>query len=222
MSAGGPSWHGGTEPHRRDAANAAHLSPGQPLDAGSAAYEERTATGIRGREVELSCRMAAPAVVFWSFTAMGSAGPPRAVAVGSGPEVVVAPGAGALGRVTLRNGTLELRELRTAAAGRFLCQGLFPEWGRLRVGYAAVMLRVLGKVSLLPVLCTAPLANSPRCWLLPDHEEPHWAVKCPTSQHNSALGNIATHWPTPLPSHQPHSSSLATSCLPPLANLVSR
>lgn len=73
-------------------------------------------------------------------------------------------GAGALGRVTLRNGTLELRELRTAAAGRFLCQGLFPEWGRLRVGYAAVMLRVLGKVSLPPALCAAPLANGPHCW----------------------------------------------------------
>ncbi|XP_042687778.1 V-set and immunoglobulin domain-containing protein 10-like 2 [Centrocercus urophasianus] len=134
------------------------MAVGQPLDAGSAAYEERTATGIRGREVELSCGMAAPAVVFWSFTAMGSAGPPRAVAVGSGPEVVVAPGAGALGRVTLRNGTLELRELRTAAAGRFLCQGLFPEWGRLRVGYAAVMLRVLVPVSKPFVRLTAAAA----------------------------------------------------------------
>jgi len=151
-------------PHRRNAAGTARLSAGQPLDAGSAAYEERTVTGIRGRAVELSCGSAAPAVVFWSFTAAGSAGPPRAVAVGSGPEAAVAPGAGALGRVTLRNGTLELRELRTAAAGRFLCQGLFPEWGRLRVGYAAVMLRVLGKVSLPPALCAAPLANGPHCW----------------------------------------------------------
>lgn len=160
----------GAAPPRRG--DTARLSPGQPLDAGSAAYEERTVTGIRGRAAELSCGLAAPAVVFWSFTAMGSAGPPRAVAVGSGPEVVVAPGAGALGRVTLRNGTLELRELRTAAAGRFLCQGLFPEWGRLRVGYAAVMLRVLGKVSLPPALCAAPLADSPHCWVLPDRAEP--------------------------------------------------
>eukprot|EP00076_Gallus_gallus_P029485 XP_015153587.1 V-set and immunoglobulin domain-containing protein 10-like 2 isoform X3 [Gallus gallus] len=134
------------------------MAVGQPLDAGSAAYEERTVTGIRGRAVELSCGSAAPAVVFWSFTAAGSAGPPRAVAVGSGPEAAVAPGAGALGRVTLRNGTLELRELRTAAAGRFLCQGLFPEWGRLRVGYAAVMLRVLVPVSKPFVRLTAAAA----------------------------------------------------------------
>ncbi|XP_072210946.1 V-set and immunoglobulin domain-containing protein 10-like 2 [Excalfactoria chinensis] len=134
------------------------VAAGQPLDAGSAAYEERTVTGIRGRAVELSCGTAAPAVVFWSFTATGSAGPPRAVAVGSGPEAAVAPGAGALGRVALRNGTLELRELRTAAAGRFLCQGLFPEWGRLRVGYAAVMLRVLVPVSKPFVRLTAAAA----------------------------------------------------------------
>ncbi|XP_015739534.1 V-set and immunoglobulin domain-containing protein 10-like 2 isoform X2 [Coturnix japonica] len=134
------------------------VAAGQALDAGTAAYEERTVTGIRGRAVELSCGSAAPAVVFWSFTALGSAGPPRAVAVGSGAEAAVAPGAGALGRVTLRNGTLELRELRGNAAGRFLCQGLFPEWGRLRVGYAAVMLRVLVPVSKPFVRLTAAAA----------------------------------------------------------------
>uniref|UniRef100_A0A8C3EEK4 V-set and immunoglobulin domain containing 10 like 2 n=1 Tax=Corvus moneduloides TaxID=1196302 RepID=A0A8C3EEK4_CORMO len=121
------------------------LAGGQPLAAGEAAYEEWRATGVRGRAVELSCGPAAaapPAVVFWSFTPRGE-GLPRAVAVGSGREVAVAPGTGMLGRVTLRNGTLELRELRVAAQGRFLCQGLFPERGRLRVGYAAVLLRVL-------------------------------------------------------------------------------
>ncbi|KAM6107609.1 LOW QUALITY PROTEIN: V-set and immunoglobulin domain-containing protein 10-like 2 [Pterocles gutturalis] len=128
------------------------LAGGQRLAGGEAAYEERTVTGIRGRAVELSCGAVAvpPAVVFWSFTATvttGDAGPPRAVAVGSGQEVAVAPGAGTLGRVTLRNGTLELRELRAGAQGRFLCQGLFPERGRLRVGYAAVLLRVLVPVS---------------------------------------------------------------------------
>ncbi|XP_066837182.1 V-set and immunoglobulin domain-containing protein 10-like 2 [Anser cygnoides] len=121
--------------------------PAQPLDAGSASYEERTVTGVRGRAVELSCGPAVPAVVFWSFTAAGSTGPPRAVAVGSGLEAAVAPGAGALGQASLCNGTLELRELRAAAAGRFFCQGLFPEPGRLRVGYAAVLLRVLVPVS---------------------------------------------------------------------------
>ncbi|KAM6234881.1 LOW QUALITY PROTEIN: V-set and immunoglobulin domain-containing protein 10-like 2 [Spheniscus humboldti] len=128
------------------------LAGGQPLAAGEAAYEERTVTGVRGRAAELSCgptAAAAPVVVFWSFTAAatGVSGPPRAVAVGSGREVAVAPGAGTLGRVTLRNGTLELWELRAAAQGRFLCQGLFPERGRLRVGYAAVLLRVLVPVS---------------------------------------------------------------------------
>lgn len=102
-------------------------------------------TGVRGRAVELSCGPTVPAVVFWSFTAAGSTGPPQAVAVGSGLEAMVAPGVGALGQASLLNGTLELRELRTAAAGRFFCQGLFPEPGRLRVGYAAVLLRVLGK-----------------------------------------------------------------------------
>ncbi|XP_039577661.1 V-set and immunoglobulin domain-containing protein 10-like 2 isoform X3 [Passer montanus] len=125
------------------------LAGGQPLAAGEAAYEEWRATGVRGRAVELSCgppAAAPPAVVFWSFTPQGE-GLPRAVAVGSGREVAVAPGTGALGRVTLRNGTLELRELREAAQGRFLCQGLFPERGRLRVGYAAVLLRVLVPVS---------------------------------------------------------------------------
>ncbi|KAM6045023.1 LOW QUALITY PROTEIN: V-set and immunoglobulin domain-containing protein 10-like 2 [Theristicus caerulescens] len=125
------------------------LAGAQPLAAGEAAYEERTVTGVRGRAVELSCGPAAsapPAVVFWSFAVEGS-GPPRAVAVGSGREAAVATGAGTLGRVSLRNGTLELRELRAAAQGRFLCQGLFPEPGRLRVGYAAVLLRVLVPVS---------------------------------------------------------------------------
>ncbi|XP_064029119.1 V-set and immunoglobulin domain-containing protein 10-like 2 [Pogoniulus pusillus] len=125
--------------------------PGQLLASGEAAYEERTVTGVRGRAVELSCGRAAaaapPAVVFWSFAAAAGSGPPLAVAVGSGWEVAVAPEAGTLGRVTLRNGTLELRELRVAARGRFLCQALFPELGRLRVGYAAVLLRVLVPVS---------------------------------------------------------------------------
>lgn len=138
-------------------------------------------TGVRGRAVELSCgpaaASAAPAVVFWSFT---GSGPPRAVAVGSGGEVVVAPGAGTLGRVTLRNGTLELRELRAAAQGRFLCQGLFPERGRLRIGYAAILLRVLGKplagrpcreASPRP-LASLPLADMAR----------YWPTKGPTSQ----------------------------------------
>ncbi|XP_027555059.1 V-set and immunoglobulin domain-containing protein 10-like 2 isoform X3 [Neopelma chrysocephalum] len=125
------------------------LAGGQPLVAGEAAYEEWQVTGVRGRAVEMSCGLVAaapPAVVFWSFTPRGE-GPPRAVAVGTGRDVVVAPGTGTLGRVTLRNGTLELRELRVAAQGRFLCQGLFPERGRLRVGYAAILLRVLVPVS---------------------------------------------------------------------------
>ncbi|KAM6295718.1 LOW QUALITY PROTEIN: V-set and immunoglobulin domain-containing protein 10-like 2 [Aegotheles albertisi] len=124
------------------------LAGGQPLVAEPAAYEEWMVTGVRGGAVELSCgpaMVAAPAVVFWSFA--GATGPPRAVAVGSGPEAAVAPGAGALGRVSLSNGTLELRELRVGARGRFLCQGLFPERGRLRPRYAAVLLRVLVPVS---------------------------------------------------------------------------
>lgn len=125
-------------------------------------------TGVRGRAVELSCgpAAAAPAVVFWSFAAGGS-GPPRAVAVGSGPEVAVAPGAGTLGRVSLRNGTLELRELRAGAQGRFLCQGLFPQRGRLRAGYAAVLLRVLGKPLATPGALLAPswpASRSPGLW----------------------------------------------------------
>ncbi|XP_069737900.1 V-set and immunoglobulin domain-containing protein 10-like 2 [Phaenicophaeus curvirostris] len=135
---------------------------GQPLAAGEAGYEEWAVTGVQGRAVELSCgRVAAapPAVVFWSFVAEPEgSGPPRAVAVGSGREVAVAPGAGTLGRVTLRNGTLELRELRAAAQGRFLCQGLFPERGRLHVGYAAVLLRVLVPVSKPFVRPTAAVA----------------------------------------------------------------
>ncbi|KAJ7415964.1 titin-like protein [Willisornis vidua] len=119
------------------------LAGGQPLVAGEAAYEEWQVTGVRGRAVQLSCGLVAPpAVVFWSFTPRGE-GPPRAVAVGSGQDVAVAPGAAMLGQVMLHNGTLELRELRVAAQGRFLCQGLFPERGQLRVGYAAILLRVL-------------------------------------------------------------------------------
>ncbi|XP_068023367.1 V-set and immunoglobulin domain-containing protein 10-like 2 [Melanerpes formicivorus] len=138
------------------------LAGGQLLAGDEAAYEERTVTGVRGRAVELSCgrpAAAPPAVVFWSFAAAAGSGPPRAVAVGSGWEVAVAPGAGSLGRVALRNGTLELRELRVAARGRFLCQGLFPERGRLRVGYAAVLLRVLVPVSkpfVRPTAAAAP------------------------------------------------------------------
>ncbi|KAM6238351.1 LOW QUALITY PROTEIN: V-set and immunoglobulin domain-containing protein 10-like 2 [Porphyrio hochstetteri] len=139
------------------------LAGGQPLAADEAAYEERTVTGVRGQTVELSCGPVAsspPAVVFWSFTSTmaGGSGSPRAVVVGSGQEVVVAPGTGTLGRVTLRNGTLELRELRAAAQGRFLCQGLFPKQGRLRVGYAAVLLRVLVPVSQPFVRATAAAA----------------------------------------------------------------
>ncbi|XP_026719367.1 V-set and immunoglobulin domain-containing protein 10-like 2 [Athene cunicularia] len=37
--------------------------------------------------------------------------------------------------------------LTVSGLGRFLCQGLFPERGRLHVGYAAVLLRVLVPVS---------------------------------------------------------------------------
>ncbi|XP_030320502.1 LOW QUALITY PROTEIN: V-set and immunoglobulin domain-containing protein 10-like 2 [Calypte anna] len=124
------------------------LVGGQPLGAVSGNYEERRVTGVRGQAVELRCGPPGltPSVVFWSFT--GGPGPPRAVAVGNGAEVAVAPGAGALlGRVTLSNGSLELRELRVGAHGRFLCQGLFPEPGHLRVGYGAVLLSVLVPVS---------------------------------------------------------------------------
>ncbi|KAM9369936.1 LOW QUALITY PROTEIN: V-set and immunoglobulin domain-containing protein 10-like 2 [Phaethornis superciliosus] len=124
------------------------LVGGQPLSAVPGNYEERRVTGVRGQAVELRCGPPGlnPSVVFWSFT--GGPGPPRAVAVGNGPEVLVAPGAVALlGRVTLSNGSLELRELRVGAHGRFLCQGLFPEPGHLRVGYGAVLLNVLVPVS---------------------------------------------------------------------------
>lgn len=167
---------------------------GQPLAAGEAAYEEWRATGVRGRAVELSCGPAAaapPAVVFWSFTPQGE-GLPRAVAVGSGREVAMAPGTGMLGRVTLRNGTLELRELRVAAQGRFLCQGLFPERGRLRVGYAAVLLRVLGKSLAVanlggPAGQQQPASHSSRSWSSP--------APCP-------VANRAIHWPTKHPPSQ--------------------
>lgn len=118
--------------------------------------------------MELSCgppAAAPPAVVFWSFTPQGE-GLPRAVAVGSGREVALAPGTALLGRVTLRNGTLELRELRVGAQGRFLCQGLFPERGRLRVGYAAVLLRVLGKCLAVANL-RGPAGQQQPAWLSP-------------------------------------------------------
>ncbi|KAK2517813.1 hypothetical protein Q9966_014550 [Columba livia] len=127
------------------------LAGGQHLPGGD---KEVTVTGVRGRAVELSCGTGPvePSVVFWSFAPgatwpLVTTGPPRAVAASQGREVMVAPGAGTLGRVTLRAGTLELRELRAGAQGRFLCQGLFPERGRQRLGYHSVLLRVLVPVS---------------------------------------------------------------------------
>ncbi|XP_067166123.1 V-set and immunoglobulin domain-containing protein 10-like 2 [Apteryx mantelli] len=112
------------------------------------AYEERTVTGVRGRAVELGCGPPGAAVVFWSFAGPpGAPEPPRAVAVAAGGRAALAPGAGALGRPSVRNGTLRLGRLRPAAQGRFLCQALRPERGRLRAAYAAVRLRVLVPVS---------------------------------------------------------------------------
>lgn len=117
------------------------LSPGQPDE------EAASVQGVRGGSVELACGSPpAPAVVFWSFTPLGSR-IPRPVAVASGAEFEVEAGALALGAVSLRNGSLVLGELREAARGHFLCQALHAAaaGGRLHTAYSHFSLAVLGE-----------------------------------------------------------------------------
>ncbi|XP_032625924.2 V-set and immunoglobulin domain-containing protein 10-like 2 [Chelonoidis abingdonii] len=81
-------------------------------------------------------------VVFWSFTKRGSL-VPRAVAISNGIESKVEKASVALGQVSLRNGTLEVSDLQTAAQGRFMCQAMFEEDGEIKAGYFYIELVVL-------------------------------------------------------------------------------
>lgn len=122
------------------------LSPGQTDE------EVASVQGVRGGSVELACGSPpAPLVAFWTFTPLGSR-IPRTVAVTSGAEVKVEAGALALGTVSLRNGSLVLRELREAARGHFLCQALHTTGGRLHTTYSHFSLAVLGEAQQGPGL----------------------------------------------------------------------
>ncbi|KYO35795.1 hypothetical protein Y1Q_0010215 [Alligator mississippiensis] len=85
-------------------------------------------------------------VVFWSFTKQGSL-IPRAVAISNGIESKVEKASVVLGQVSLRNGTLEVRDLQTAAEGHFMCQAMYEEEEEIRVGYFYIELVVLVPVS---------------------------------------------------------------------------
>ncbi|CAK6440325.1 unnamed protein product [Pipistrellus nathusii] len=120
--------------------------------------EVASVQGVRGGSVELACGSPpAPAVVFWSFTPLGSR-IPRPVAVASGAEFEVEAGASALGAVSLRNGSLVLGELREAARGHFLCQALHAAavGGRLHTAYSHFSLAVLVPVSKPQVRLSEP------------------------------------------------------------------
>ncbi|XP_067422909.1 V-set and immunoglobulin domain-containing protein 10-like 2 [Emydura macquarii macquarii] len=115
----------------------------QLLHPGDATYEEQTVRGVRHRSVQLGCGdVGSPLVVFWSFTKLGSL-VPRAVAISNGLESKVETAAAALGQVSLRNGTLEVSDLQTAAEGRFMCQVMYEEAGEIKVGYFYIELVVL-------------------------------------------------------------------------------
>ncbi|XP_074832839.1 V-set and immunoglobulin domain-containing protein 10-like 2 [Carettochelys insculpta] len=81
-------------------------------------------------------------VVFWSFTKLGSV-VPRAVAISNGVEAKVEKASAVLGQVRLRNGTLEVSDLQTAAQGHFMCQAMYEEDGEIKVGYFYIELVVL-------------------------------------------------------------------------------
>ncbi|KAM7137791.1 V-set and immunoglobulin domain-containing protein 10-like 2 [Macrochelys suwanniensis] len=115
----------------------------QLLHPGDATYEEQAVRGVRHRSVQLACGdVVSPMVVFWSFTKLGSL-VPRAVAISNGVESKVEKASAALGQVSLRNGTLEVSDLQTAAQGRFMCQVMYEEDGEIKVGYFYIELVVL-------------------------------------------------------------------------------
>ncbi|XP_075765385.1 V-set and immunoglobulin domain-containing protein 10-like 2 [Pelodiscus sinensis] len=121
----------------------ASFPPAQLLHPGDATYEEQAVRGVRHQAVQLACgNVVSPMVVFWSFTKLGSL-VPRAVAISNGLEAKVEKAAAALGQVNLRNGTLELSNLQTAAQGRFMCQAMYEEDGEIKVGYFYIELVVL-------------------------------------------------------------------------------
>ncbi|XP_006034393.1 V-set and immunoglobulin domain-containing protein 10-like 2 [Alligator sinensis] len=117
----------------------------QLLHPGDAKYEEQMVKGVHGLSVQLACGdVVSPMVVFWSFTKQGSL-IPRAVAISNGIESKVEKASVVLGQVSLRNGTLEVRDLQTAAEGHFMCQAMYEEEEEIRVGYFYIELVVLGK-----------------------------------------------------------------------------
>ncbi|XP_019402439.1 PREDICTED: carcinoembryonic antigen-related cell adhesion molecule 5 [Crocodylus porosus] len=119
----------------------------QLLHPGDAKYEEQMVKGVRGLSVQLACGdVVSPMVVFWSFTKQGSL-IPRAVAISNGIESKVEKASVVLGQVSLRNGTLEVRNLQTAAEGHFMCQAMYEEEEEIRVGYFYIELVVLVPVS---------------------------------------------------------------------------
>ncbi|XP_037738015.2 V-set and immunoglobulin domain-containing protein 10-like 2 [Chelonia mydas] len=119
----------------------------QLLHPGDAKYEEQAMRGVRHRSVQLTCGdVVSPMVVFWSFTKLGSL-VPRAVAISNGIESKVEKASAALGQVSLRNGTLEVSDLQTAAQGHFMCQAMYEEDGEIKVGYFYIELVVLVPVA---------------------------------------------------------------------------
>ncbi|XP_038236329.1 V-set and immunoglobulin domain-containing protein 10-like 2 [Dermochelys coriacea] len=115
----------------------------QLLHPGDAKYEEQAVRGVRHRSVQLACGdVVSPMVVFWSFTKLGSL-VPRAVAISNGIESKVEKASAALGQVSLRNGTLEVSDLQTAAQGHFMCQAMYEEDGEIKVAYFYIELVVL-------------------------------------------------------------------------------
>lgn len=118
---------------------------GQLLPLEDAKYEEHVVRGVQDRSVQLTCGdVLLPLIVFWSFTRLGSR-TPKAVAISNGQESKVEKASAALGDVRMRNSSLEIRNLRTAAEGHFMCQAMYEAEGEIQVTYFYIELVVLGK-----------------------------------------------------------------------------
>ncbi|XP_070621736.1 V-set and immunoglobulin domain-containing protein 10-like 2 [Erythrolamprus reginae] len=116
---------------------------GQLLPLEDAEYDEQVVKGVHNRSVMLTCGVIVqPLVVFWSFTKPGSL-IPRAVALSNGLESKIEKASAILGEISLRNSTLEIKKLRQAAEGHFMCQALYEMDGEIKVAYSYTELLVL-------------------------------------------------------------------------------
>ncbi|XP_066495692.1 V-set and immunoglobulin domain-containing protein 10-like 2 [Tiliqua scincoides] len=136
---------------------------GQLLPLEDTKYGEHVLKGIRDRSVLLPCGdVILPMVVFWSFTKLGSR-TPKAVAISNGLESKVEKASVILGDVSMKNSSLEIKNLHTAAEGHFMCQAMYEAEGEIQVAYFYIELIVLVPVSkpLLQMNDSTPVEGMP-------------------------------------------------------------